>query len=183
MTNSYVLKKILLITFPFRNPTWTRKTGNLATPRLDTNAPDFYLPLMSLVTFILLASFAKGTSNNFSPEIIGSLTTKSLVWWLLETLVVKGVFYFCSPQSSSSFLELMANLGYTFTGLLFCQLGYVLGGNDVLLYLASYYCLTLTFFLYKRLAEICKSGCSSASLLLLVLPCVFLSFFGLLAFQ
>ncbi|GMF82470.1 unnamed protein product [[Candida] boidinii] len=60
VSNSYVLQKLLLILFPFKNRTWTRifRTSTdannnpvelYAPPTEDVNAPDLYIPLMSFM--------------------------------------------------------------------------------------------------------------------------------------
>jgi len=62
VTNSFVLKKIGLVLFPFRHKSWARigrrneQTGKMEfnPPRDDINSPDLYIPVMSCVTYVIL---------------------------------------------------------------------------------------------------------------------------------
>ena len=67
--NQYVLKKLLIILFPFTvrgEDGWKRKNGAsydfsneeeynaTRSPRNDEQAPDLYIPLMAHITFIII---------------------------------------------------------------------------------------------------------------------------------
>mmetsp|Transcript_27577 Transcript_27577/g.108096 ORF Transcript_27577/g.108096 Transcript_27577/m.108096 type:complete len:86 (+) Transcript_27577:1083-1340(+) len=66
------------------NKTWQRKTIDSSNynqpnadeqysrsiPRDDVNAPDLYIPVMALVTYVLLVGFISGTKGVFTPEVI-----------------------------------------------------------------------------------------------------------------
>lgn len=70
VTNMYVINKMKVIFLPFlvKEDDWNPQGAQpyyggsdqpqKATPRVDTQAPDLYIPLMSFVTFILWAGFA-----------------------------------------------------------------------------------------------------------------------------
>ena len=59
---SYVLKKLMLIWFPFVHKDWTVRYQQDApvAPRDDMNAPDLYIPTMSFVTYLLVAGYLLG---------------------------------------------------------------------------------------------------------------------------
>lgn len=67
MTNEYVLRKMVIVLFPFtvKEEGWKRQVSYDMTaggdpnapntPRSDVQAPDLYIPLMSLVTFLIVS--------------------------------------------------------------------------------------------------------------------------------
>lgn len=70
VNTNYVKNKLGIILFPFKKKTWNRKLdGELTTPdrevyqppRIDLNAPDLYIPIVSFVTYIILVGFISGT--------------------------------------------------------------------------------------------------------------------------
>ncbi|CAH0477910.1 unnamed protein product [Peronospora belbahrii] len=88
---SEIRLKILLL--PFRHKNW-RRIGNgeqdeskpmqYAPPTCDSNAPDLYIPLMGFLTYILIVGYSKGTSNQFSPDVISKDASYCLVMQLIE---------------------------------------------------------------------------------------------------
>lgn len=67
VTNSYVLRKLRLVLFPWRHRPWNRKvvrqadTGGVesyAPPREDINAPDLYIPCEYSVAQLLLCALS-----------------------------------------------------------------------------------------------------------------------------
>lgn len=83
--NNYVIKKIILILFPFTHRVssthsfvefkywifrnfqdWSMKYDhdNPVQPRYDLNAPDLYIPTMAYITFIVLTGFVMGKRCN-----------------------------------------------------------------------------------------------------------------------
>ncbi len=71
--NSYVLKKLRLIFFPFAQKDWSLKFNQdqPVQPRYDINAPDLYIPVMGYITYIVLAGFMLGMQKRFTPEQLG----------------------------------------------------------------------------------------------------------------
>jgi protein transport protein YIF1 len=61
-------------------------------PKLEIHAPDLYIPLMSFMTFVLLACVSLG--DNFTPNLIGSLSTKCIFLSVVEMLIIKASFPF-----------------------------------------------------------------------------------------
>ena len=88
---------------------------NYALPHSDENAPDLYVPVMSLITYCLLSAFLYGTAGQFNPEVIADVITKCFVTQVMEVLVIKGCLY--SMQTPIHFLDLFSYTGYKYLGL------------------------------------------------------------------
>ena len=86
-----------------------------APPYSDENAPDLYIPAMSLITYCLLCAFGKGTAGEFDPKVIADATTKCFVTQLLEVLAIRFGFYMM--QASVNILDLFSYTGYKYLGL------------------------------------------------------------------
>lgn len=119
---------------------WKRKSAGYdfnnqeLTPTGDVQAPDLYIPTMFFVTFILLTGFYLGSSNHsLEPDTLGYIYTKSMFLWLLETIVLKGCFYFLglgsNTQATPPFFELLSYTGYKFVPLCFIVLAQYLFGT------------------------------------------------------
>ena len=124
VSNSYVIKKLRVVLFPWRHKHWSRRVyrteGGQAEwlpPRDDLNSPDLYIPrtllitalwifeysyvictVMAFVTYILLAALHSGLNSRFHPEILGVTASKALAVVLLDFLFVKGGCYFLNIQ-------------------------------------------------------------------------------------
>mmetsp|Transcript_12936 Transcript_12936/g.26800 ORF Transcript_12936/g.26800 Transcript_12936/m.26800 type:complete len:328 (-) Transcript_12936:175-1158(-) len=119
--NHYVKRKMLRVLFPFLKKEWRRlqvegkELVNYALPHSDENAPDLYVPVMSLITYCLLSAFLYGTAGQFNPEVIADVITKCFVTQVMEVLVIKGCLY--SMQTPIHFLDLFSYTGYKYLGL------------------------------------------------------------------
>mmetsp|Transcript_63295 Transcript_63295/g.76083 ORF Transcript_63295/g.76083 Transcript_63295/m.76083 type:complete len:352 (+) Transcript_63295:188-1243(+) len=121
--NRYVKRKIQTVLFPFTKKKWTRMeidrdaTGSIryALPNSDDNAPDLYLPSMSIITYVLLCGLLYGTSGQFDPEILPDVLSKCSLFQLLEVLLIRFGFY--AMQSPISIMDLIAYTGYKYMGL------------------------------------------------------------------
>jgi len=87
-------------------------------PRDDLNSPDMYIPIMSLITYILLSTVLAGIRGTFRPEILGSITTTSVVVIVLELLILRTAIYLLNITNESSLLDLAAYAGYKFVGVI-----------------------------------------------------------------
>ncbi|CAD5223389.1 unnamed protein product [Bursaphelenchus okinawaensis] len=88
---NYVVKKIALIMCPFLHKDWSSHpgaNGEQAPPKYNINAPDLYIPVMSFLTYVLVAGFVFGTQDRFEPEKLGLLTTNALFYLILENLAI-----------------------------------------------------------------------------------------------
>jgi len=129
---------------------------NYALPHTDENAPDLYLPVMSLITYCLLCALTYGTSGKFNPEVILDVTTKCFITQVLEVCLIRLGFYLMNAPTP--ILDLFSYTGYKYLGLtmnmicaiLLGQLGYGTSGFYItLLWTAS----AATFFMLKTMAH------------------------------
>ncbi|KAG0048687.1 hypothetical protein BGZ83_006402 [Gryganskiella cystojenkinii] len=127
VSNSYVINKLKLLVFPWRHKLWTRvlkrsettgETIGYLPPRDDINAPDLYIPVMALVTYVLLIGVTAGTTSKFSPEILGPTTSSALAVILLEFTMIKLCTYLLNITSEVPILDLLAYSGYKFVGII-----------------------------------------------------------------
>lgn len=117
VTNSYVLNKIMLILLPFSQPQeWRQEVdenGHPGSPRYNLHAPDLYIPLMSYVTFVLLAGVSAGWKGNFAPDYLGMAASSGIVVIMLEMMILYGGFYLLQSAMPTP-LDLLAYSGYKF---------------------------------------------------------------------
>jgi len=128
ISNSYVLSKLGLILFPFKNKNWLRSyrtsdpTGAqdanselYAFPLSDKNAVDLYIPLMGAVTYILTFSLLAGLRGEFHPEVFGFKTSSTLAYLLIDFAVLKLGLYLLNINSK--LWDLICYTGYKFVPL------------------------------------------------------------------
>lgn len=119
--NRYVKRKMLKVLFPFTSKEWQREQVQgpekieYSLPHSDENAPDLYIPVMSLITYCLLSAFLYGTAGQFNPEVIADVITKCFVTQMLEVVVIRGCLY--TMQAPVPFLDLFSYTGYKYLGL------------------------------------------------------------------
>ncbi|KAI9457595.1 YIF1-domain-containing protein [Lactarius psammicola] len=166
VSNSYVIRKLRLVVFPWRHKPWTRKLRRSETgisefqpPRDDLNAPDLYIPAMAFVTYILLAALQSGLQSRFHPEIFGIVATKAIVVLLLDFLFVKSGCYLLGVQGSSPIVDLLAYGGYKFVGVIATLLIGLVGLSRTLYSVAFIYTfLANAFFLLRSLRSVGPVG-------------------------
>jgi hypothetical protein len=126
VSNGYVLNKLYLVLFPWRHRPWSRKQqhshngqeGYFLPPRDDINSPDMYIPLMSVVTYVLLYTLIAGLRGAFKPEFFGSISGTALLIVLGEIACLRLAMYLLSINSESQLLDLVAYSGYKFVGVI-----------------------------------------------------------------
>lgn len=162
VSNSYVLRKIVLVLFPWRHKPWTRtlqrseNSGAIdgyATAREDINAPDMYIPVMAFTTYILLSSVFAGIHGTFHPKILGYVASKAIAFMLVELMLLKLGTYLLS--AGSKLLDFTAYSGYKFIGIIINMLVSALIPSSIVrwavfLYTAS----SNSFFLLRSLRYI-----------------------------
>lgn len=84
-------------------------------PTLDENAPDLYIPSMSLISYVLLCALVEGTAGQFNPEVIPDVLTWCFVTQILEVLAIRVGFYMM--QTPVPLLDLFSYTGYKYLGL------------------------------------------------------------------
>lgn len=161
--NSYVKAKMVRVLFPFLSRDWARRpngaeAGQYLPPVQDVNAPDLYIPTMSLLTYVLLCALCYGTANQFNPEVIPDVISKCLITQLLEVLVIRFGFY--AMEASVSLLDLASYTGYKYLGLSVNMLSGIslgqLGGYGHKAYYFTYLwtATAISFFILKVMANV-----------------------------
>jgi len=161
--NRYVKRKVQRIFFPFLCKSWQRQKFDTpiqqqqqnssgaadmmayALPHSDENAPDLYIPFMSLITYVLLCALAYGNAGQFSPEVLPQVATWCFTSQILEVLLIRFGFYMM--QAPVPFLDLFSYTGYKYFGLCFNMLG-AIAATHFGLGTKTYY----AFFLYTASA-------------------------------
>lgn len=162
----YVMKKLLLLMFPYTHQDWEvhyhRDTP--LTPRHDVNAPDLYIPTMAFITYILLAGMALGIQKRFSPEVLGLCASTALVWIIIEVLVMLLCLYLLTVHTDLSTFDLVAYSGYKYVGMIFTVFcGLVFGSDGYYVALAWSSC-ALMFFIVRSLKMKILSSFSADSM-------------------
>lgn len=149
----YVLKKLMLLLFPFTHSNWSIKYEQDAPvqPRFEINAPDLYIPMMAYITYILIAGLLLGTQQRFTFEQIGILSSSALAWFVVELCVYLGTLYISMIQTNLRTLDLLAYSGYKFVGMIFSVLISLFGGKTGYYVCLLYTNFALAFFLIRSL--------------------------------
>mmetsp|Transcript_17025 Transcript_17025/g.25427 ORF Transcript_17025/g.25427 Transcript_17025/m.25427 type:complete len:466 (-) Transcript_17025:148-1545(-) len=96
---------------PSSSFTSTKTITTYAVPRDDDNAPDLYIPFMSLITYVLISALCYGTAGQFDPDVIVNVTTKCIFTQLVEVCLFKIGVYIMSSSSGSNGGDLGNNTG------------------------------------------------------------------------
>jgi len=129
--NAYVLRKLKKIILPFnRNVSeWTRKpiqsmnssgsninpyNSTYELPINDINAPDGYIPLMAIITYIVTMAFLVGTTQGkqFSPQVLIATGSTAFTTLFIEVCLLKLGFYLIGIQYTPYWLDLICYVGY-----------------------------------------------------------------------
>mmetsp|Transcript_31677 Transcript_31677/g.57326 ORF Transcript_31677/g.57326 Transcript_31677/m.57326 type:complete len:367 (-) Transcript_31677:206-1306(-) len=121
--NSYVTRKMTKVLFPFFFREWAREEiepnpdGSMtyALPQQDENAPDLYIPSMSLLTYVLLCALCYGNAGKFDPDVLPGVMSKCVVTQILEVIAIRIGFYFM--EAPVAILDLLSYTGYKYLGL------------------------------------------------------------------
>jgi len=172
VTNTNVLKKLYILLNPWRRHPWSRQSAQRGgdsgevmylPPRDDLNAPDMYIPLMSLVTYILLSALLYGLSGTFHPELLGYTATSALAAVGLEILGLKLGCYLLSI-GNSQLLDLVAYSGYKFVGTIISIVAGAFFGSGLISWLVFLYCFNANaFFLLRSLKYVLLPDASGAN--------------------
>lgn len=110
--NLYLLRKLLLIVYPYNTDRWLQCTHRDVSSVLISH-PDLYIPFMSIITYILLVACELELQDKFNPEALGKITTKSLILGLLEAALIKGASFFFD-SASLNLCDIMSFVGYKY---------------------------------------------------------------------
>jgi hypothetical protein len=120
--NVYMLRKMKLLIFP-KQKVWHRTTpttpgvSKSLPPVVDINAPDLYLPVMSFVTFSLLAGLLQGTLGKFDPAYIQSTIMFSFTLLSVEAIAARFAFGTILQVPTISIMDFVCYSGYRYFGL------------------------------------------------------------------
>lgn len=162
----YVMKKLLLLMFPYTHQDWEVRyhRDTPLTPRQDVNAPDLYIPTMAFITYILLAGIALGIQQRFSPEVLGLCASTALVWIIIEVLVMLFSLYLLTVHTDLSTFDLIAYSGYKYVGMIFTVMCGLLFGSDGYFVALAWSSCALMFFIVRSLKMKILSSLSSDSM-------------------
>ncbi|KAK9237522.1 YIF1-domain-containing protein [Lipomyces kononenkoae] len=161
VSNSYVLRKLFLILFPWRHKPWARQmkrsevSGTVEgyrDPRDDINAPDMYIPVMAFTTYILLSSILAGIHGVYHPEILGYIASMAFAIVIFEILGLKLGCYLLSISNESQLMDLVAYSGYKFIGVILTMIAGTLIPGLLIKYTVFLYTFSANaFFLLRSL--------------------------------
>lgn len=115
-------------------------------PREDLNAPDLYIPAMSVVTYVLLYGLVLGTQNRFHPERLYYMAIKSLTILLFELAMLKVGGFVLNISHEFAIFDFLAILGYGFVGVIVVLLASLLLGRTGRLVALTYSSISTFFF-------------------------------------
>ncbi|KAL4707354.1 hypothetical protein ACJJTC_005283 [Scirpophaga incertulas] len=156
----YVLKKLLLILFPFTHKEWMVKYDEQSPvqPRFDVNAPDLYIPAMGYVTYVLLTGFILGLQHRFSPEQISIQASSALAHIVFEVAVYLLTLLVAGVGRGPRALALLALAGYKYCTMIAALLAALLAGRAGYYAALAYCSVALSYFLVKSLRVQVLSG-------------------------
>lgn len=166
VTNSYVLRKLFLTIFPWRHHPWHRQTSRDARgevdgflmPRDDINAPDMYIPIMAIVTYILLNSLIAGIQGSFQADLLGQTAGWVTAFLLTENLMIKAGCYLLNIPSTF-FLDLVAYTGYKYIGIIITNvMGLTNLGRSAYWLTFLYTGMSVAFFMLRSLRSAILQG-------------------------
>ncbi|CAL4223596.1 unnamed protein product, partial [Meganyctiphanes norvegica] len=149
----YVLKKLQLLFFPFTHSDWSvhYEQEEPVQPRLEINAPDLYIPVMGVVTYVLVAGICLGLQDRFSPEGLGIQASSAVVWLVLEIVLILAIIYITSIKTNIGAWDLLAFSSYKYVGMIVSLLA------GLIMETLGYYCvlgyssLALLVFMFRSL--------------------------------
>ncbi|KAJ7940883.1 protein transporter yif1 [Mycena leptocephala] len=162
VSNSYVMKKLRIVLFPWIHKHWGRNSHRTDAgqteylpPREDVNSPDLYIPLMALVTYILLCALHSGLQERFHPQVLGESASRAIMVVVLDFVFVQLGCYFLNVQGPSQSIDVIAYGGYKFVGVIPSILvGFLHLGPTLSFVTVSYFFVANAFFLMRSLRSL-----------------------------
>ncbi|KAF7683946.1 Protein transport protein yif1 [Astathelohania contejeani] len=160
VTTNHILRKILLILFPFNHKDWHSRNQQviIENERLSINDPELYLPIMGFLTYILVVGINLGLSNRFTPEMLGIRFTRAVFLEMISLALVKLAGYFLDSNDMGVF-DFLSFSGYKFIIIilliLLCKIKYI--G----IFLKLYFYSAFFFFLSRGLKGFIIGGGSN----------------------
>lgn len=149
----YVMKKLQLLFFPFTHTDWSVRYEQDAPvqPRHEINAPDLYIPLMAVVTYILVAGLCLGIQKRFSTDVLGMQASSALVWLVLEIFIILATLYVTAIQTHIKTLDLLAFSCYKYVGMIVSLLAGLVMDSLGYYCVLAYCSLSLVVFMFRTL--------------------------------
>jgi protein transport protein YIF1 len=122
-------------------------------PKQDLFCPDLYIPLLAFVTYALLVGFAAGRDGSFSPELLSSVTTFSLVVFVIELLALKGGAFIFAPDATLPWVDCACYAGYKYVGISISYISGLFFGYFIFLVLIAVTGAGMGLFLLRTLWE------------------------------
>nr|XP_045616707.1 protein YIF1B-B-like isoform X3 [Procambarus clarkii] len=149
----YVMKKLKLLFFPFTHSDWSVRyeQDEPVQPRHEVNAPDLYIPLMAVVTYILVAGLCLGLQERFSPDVLGMQASSALVWLVLEIFIIIATLYVTAIQTHVKSLDLLAFSSYKYVGMIVALLAGLVMDSLGYYCVLAYSSFSLVVFMFRTL--------------------------------
>lgn len=172
VNNAFVLAKLRTLLFPFTKKQWARSSEEVELGRKDVNAPDLYLPLMALSTYVLAVGLAKGTTHVFNPEIIVEVFGSSVFSQLIQVVVIKVAMYLLVGQNMQvSWLDLLAYTGYQYIGVAINMLVGVCFGPVAYNVCLAWTAACAAFVMFKTMQQVVGGTADSQKKLYFIVLC------------
>eukprot|EP01012_Entosiphon_sulcatum_P061751 TRINITY_DN8757_c0_g1_i2.p1 TRINITY_DN8757_c0_g1~~TRINITY_DN8757_c0_g1_i2.p1 ORF type:complete len:329 (-),score=48.77 TRINITY_DN8757_c0_g1_i2:15-1001(-) len=91
-------------------------------PADDVNAPDMYIPLMSVVTYVLLVGVARGVTSSFSPDVLAATLSSCFLLLLCEMFLIRVFASLTMLPRPFPILDLVCWLSYKYVTVCACLL-------------------------------------------------------------
>jgi hypothetical protein len=152
VNNVFVRRKLGVLLFPFGKKDWAVSTNP---PAVDNNAPDLYIPVMALVTYVLAFGLVKGTSMKFDPEVLVDAFGSSVTALVLQVGLMRVFLWSLGPMAPPvPWLDLAAIAGYAFVGVaLNLLVGVALGSFSYSLSLV-WTCMALGYCMFRQMQQV-----------------------------
>lgn len=151
--NSYVTRKLSLVLFPFFHKDWSIRYNQdePVQPRYELNAADLYIPIMAFLTYILVVGYVLGLSSRFSPEVLATTASSSLVWLILEITVIYLTCTIMSIKTTLAKWDFLAFSMYKYVGMIVAMVAGLLFSTKGYYSALIYSMIALVLFLFRTL--------------------------------
>lgn len=159
VSSSYVVNKLKRVLFPHyfcdESTLWAQKfvkgkngAGECAPPVADINALDFYIPIMSFATYLLLCVLLYGLAGFYTANLFEKIATKAACVIGIEALLIKGAMYLFTDHDMS-IVEIMGYCGYAFAGICLNVLVSVFLGFKMSMMVMCFFAFEMSCFLKR----------------------------------
>ncbi|KAI5190771.1 protein transport protein YIF1 [Nematocida sp. AWRm77] len=147
--NMYLIKKLFLLAYPYKGSLWTLHTQRNAS-LVSIAEPDLYIPFMAVITYILFLAGELEIQNKFRPETLGKISTQTVMMYLLEVFLIKGLSFFFEAKDME-LLDAVSFLGYKYVYILAMKMSAIVLSNVLRKLLSVFLIFSSVMFLGKSL--------------------------------